>query len=191
MKQLSLFFFFLASICQAQTPALNDHTVCFYYNWYGSNSIDGNNYHWAHPVMPQNDKDTTKKFFPGNGDIGANFYPSNGEYSSADPALIEKHMQEIESAGIGIIAVTWLGENDYTYKSVTPLFDAASRHGIKVCFQIEPIVRKTVFSTCDALDSLSTSLEIILPSTKAKYQIARCSLCTIVMLSRLKNGRSY
>ncbi|HOS47422.1 MAG TPA: alpha-mannosidase [Bacteroidia bacterium] len=151
MKQLLLLFLFLSAICQAQTPSLNDHTVCFYYNWYGSNSIDGNNYHWAHPVMPQNDNDTTKKFFPGNGDIGANFYPSNGEYSSADPALIEKHMQEIESAGIGIIAVTWLGENDYTFKSVTPLLDAASRHGIKVCFQIEPIVRKTVFSTCDAV----------------------------------------
>ena len=51
------------------------HSVCFYYNWYGSNAIDGDNYHWKHPVMPENDKDTTKKIFLGNGDIGANFYP--------------------------------------------------------------------------------------------------------------------
>ena len=151
MKKLSLLFLLICSAFLAQSQKLNNHAVCFYYNWYGSNLIDEHNYHWAHPVIPQNDKDTTKKIFLGRGDIGANFYPANGEYSSGDTSTIEKHMQEVAQAGIGIIAVTWLGVDDYTYKNVVPLLDAASRHGIKVCFQIEPRVRKTVFSTCEAV----------------------------------------
>ena len=101
--------------------------------------------------MPQNDKDTTKTMFEGNGDIGANFYPQSGEYSSADPVVIDKHLSQIASAGIGVIAVTWLGKDDYTYRSVRPILDAAQRYHVKVCFQIEPVVRKTIFTTKDAI----------------------------------------
>jgi glycoprotein endo-alpha-1,2-mannosidase len=149
---LLFFILILGWVAQAQSAdSLNYRAFCFYYNWYGNKATDAKLYHWAHPVMPQNDKDTTKKMFEGNGDIGANFYPQSGEYSSADTQIIEQHVAQIAAAGIGVMAVTWLGADDYTYRSVRPILNAAYRHHIKVCFQIEPVVRKTVLTTKDAI----------------------------------------
>lgn len=130
---------------------LNYNAFCFYYNWYGDIRTDGKLHHWSHQVMPQNDKDTTTKVFAGNGDIGANFYPEAGEYSSADSFVIERHLAQIASAGIGVIAVTWLGQDDYTYRSVPLILNAAERHKVKVCFQLEPVVRKTALTTRAAI----------------------------------------
>ena len=130
------------------------HSVCFYYNWYGSKNSDGDNHHWKHPVMPENDKDTTTKMFLGNGDIGANFYPSAGEYSNCDTNVIKLHMQQIASAGFSIVAVTWLGKDDYTYKSVPLLLKYAAINNLKICFQIEPCVRKTALSTVKEMEFL-------------------------------------
>ncbi len=127
------------------------NSVCFYYNWYGSKSIDGDNYHWKHPVMPENDKDTTKQMFPGNGEIGANYYPSFGEYSNCDSNVIKLHMQQLASAGFSIVAVTWLGKDDYTYKSLPLIFKYAKINNLKICFQIEPCVRKTALSTVNEM----------------------------------------
>lgn len=144
-------------ICISETvfcQQLNHKAVCFYYNWYGSVQEDGKNHHWAHEVMKRNDKDSVKGFFPGAKNIGANYYPQAGEYSSANAAVIEKHMQQIALAGIGVVAVTWLGENDYTFKSVPLLLDAAQKHGIKICFQIEPVVRKNALAVKDAVEFL-------------------------------------
>ena len=157
MKNLFRLFCLLLSISvTAKTPTLNYNAICFYYNWYGNVATDGQIHHWAHPVMPQNDKDTTKQSFPGNGNIGADYYPLAGEYSSADPKVIDKQMQEIAAAGIGVVAVTWLGQNDYTYKSVPLILDAANKYGIKICFQIEPVVRKTALTTPAAFVFLIT-----------------------------------
>ncbi|HNR18447.1 MAG TPA: glycoside hydrolase family 99 protein [Bacteroidia bacterium] len=131
----------------AQNNQLNYNAVCFYYNWYGSVQINGKPYHWAHIVMKQNDKDTATSFFSAEGNIGANFYPEAGEYSSADSSIVDLHMRQIAKAGIGVLAVTWLGKDDYTFNSVLVVLNAAARYAIKICFQIEPVVRKTAFTT--------------------------------------------
>lgn len=154
MKRIIAFIFLFVpgfSIKGQGKNTLNYHAFCFYYNWYGNVQVDGKLYHWSHPVMPQNDKDTAKRSFPGNGNIGANFYPEAREYSSADSAVIEKHLAQIASAGIGVIAVTWLGQDDYTYRSVPLILNAAERHKVKVCFQLEPVVRKTMVTTRAAI----------------------------------------
>lgn len=48
---------------------------------------------------------------PGNhtppNDVASMFYPQLGPYSSRDPAIIDKHMKWISSAGIDVIAVSW------------------------------------------------------------------------------------
>ena len=82
--------------------------------------------------MPENDKDTTTKLFPGNGDIGANYFPELGEYSSADSIVVKTHMQQLAKAGFSIVAVTWLGESDYTYKSLPLIFKYAAQSNLKV-----------------------------------------------------------
>ena len=83
-----LLFLFFISQALGQKNKLNYKAICFYYNWYGSVNVDGAPWHWEHPIMPQNDKDTTRGFYPANGNIGANYYPEAGEYSSADSSVI-------------------------------------------------------------------------------------------------------
>ena len=39
-------------------------------------------------------------------DSGASFYPELGCYSSKDPVVISRHMLQLRSAGIGVIAVS-------------------------------------------------------------------------------------
>lgn len=155
---ISTILFFLLCIPKtySQKNNLNYKAVCFYYNWYGSVKVDGRSWHWEHPIMPQNASDTIIGFYHGNENIGANYYPELGEYSSADSCVVEKHMQQIATAGIGVIAVTWLGEDDYTFKSIPLILDAAYRQGIKVCFQIEPCVRKSAIATRNAVEFLIT-----------------------------------
>jgi glycoprotein endo-alpha-1,2-mannosidase len=154
MKKILLLLFFgsIFFSSAAQNAQLNYHAFCFYYNWYGSPELNGKPWHWAHPVMKKNDSDTTTGYFPGHGDIGSDYYPQLGEYSNADSTVIDQHMQQIASAGIGVIAVTWLGQEDYTFKSVPIILNAAGHYGIKVCFQIEPVVRKSALATRNAVE---------------------------------------
>ncbi|QDH69163.1 glycoside hydrolase family 71/99 protein [Marilutibacter alkalisoli] len=131
--------------------AVNPHAIVFYYNWYGSPEIDGERLHWSHPVLKFNPDDPDRPDIPGNGDIAADFYPALGEYSSADPSVVEAHMRMIAQAGIGIVAVTWLGEDDPSARSLPLLFDAAARHGLRVCFQIEPAARPDIVAARAAI----------------------------------------
>ena len=36
----------------AANITLDDHTISFYYNWYGNPSVDGEMKHWMHPIAP-------------------------------------------------------------------------------------------------------------------------------------------
>ena len=46
----------------AANITLDDHTISFYYNWYGNPSVDGEMKHWMHPIA----------LAPGHsGDVGA------------------------------------------------------------------------------------------------------------------------
>lgn len=150
---LTCLLLLLSGLSQAAAP-LNPRAIAFYYNWYGSPALDGAPLHWAHEVIRENDRDPTRRRIPGDGDIAANFYPQLGEYSSADPAVIERHMAMLASARVGIVAVTWLGVDDPSFRSVRPLLDAAQRHGLRICFQIEPVARKTALDARDAMRDL-------------------------------------
>lgn len=70
---------------------LNYNVHIFYYAWYRSPSFDGFWKHWNHDYLP-NWKKNDKRVFPDGshrppGDIGANYYPSLGCYSSLDPQV--------------------------------------------------------------------------------------------------------
>lgn len=137
---------------RAQAGAgLNPHAIVFYYNWYGSPEVDGKRLHWSHLVLKFKPRDPDLPAIPGGGDIAADYYPALGEYSSADPAVVEAHMRMIAQAGIGIVAVTWLGEHVPSARSLSLLFDAAARHGLRLCFQIEPAARPDVVAARAAI----------------------------------------
>ena len=86
-------------------PPPNYNIHAFYYPWYGNPQFDGKYLHWNHERLPHWDKNIAKKFATDRhvppDDIGASFYPELGCYSSRDPKVIEIHMQQLRTAGVG------------------------------------------------------------------------------------------
>jgi len=107
----------------------------FYYPWYASPSTDGGYGHWNHGVAVRKGP---PKQFPGGDDIGANFYPQLGCYSSNSAADVDRHMKQLRRARVGVIAVSWWGRGSFTDKALPLLFAAAKKHDIAVAFHIEP-----------------------------------------------------
>ena len=133
-----------AQIDHVSTPVnYNVHT--FYYGWYGNPEIDGQYYHWDHLILPHWIDSTWNNAgsYPGGDDIGANFYPQLGCYSSNDPEIINLHMQQIRNAGIGVVALSWWGKDSFTDRSVSTYLDIAQKYGLKIAFHIEPIYKTT------------------------------------------------
>lgn len=86
-------------------PPPNYYVHAFYYAWYGNPKFDGRYIHWDHVQLPHWDAKVAERYPQGRhtppDDIGSNFYPSLGPYSSKDPAVIEAHMQQLRTAAIG------------------------------------------------------------------------------------------
>lgn len=86
-------------------PPPNYYVHAFYYAWYGNPKFDGKYIHWDHPQLPHWDNKVAQGYPQGRhsppDDIGSNFYPSLGPYSSRDPAIVEAHMQQLRTAAIG------------------------------------------------------------------------------------------
>lgn len=86
-------------------PPPNYYVHAFYYAWYGNPKFDGKYIHWDHPQLPHWDSKIAQGYPQGRhsppDDIGSNFYPSLGPYSSRDPAVVEAHMQQLRTAAIG------------------------------------------------------------------------------------------
>jgi hypothetical protein len=94
-------------------PANRNRRVhVFYYPWYGNPATDETGWsHWDHSIIPHWDATTRKQFkydvkYVPPLDIGAMFYPERGPYSSADPAVVERHMAELQNY---VVVVSWWG----------------------------------------------------------------------------------
>jgi len=119
-----------------RAPKVNDGVHAFYYSWFGNPEVDGQYNNWNHQIIPHW-VDTTWNdagSYPGGDDIGANFYPQLGSYSSNDITVINKHMQQIREAGIGVLAFSWWGKGHFSDKSVKKYLDIADTHGLKIAF---------------------------------------------------------
>lgn len=125
------------------TNPVNYNVHTFYYSWYGSPETDGNYDHWNHQIIPHWVDTTWNQAgnYPGGDDIGANYYPQLGCYSSNDPEIIEIHMKQIREAGIGVIAISWWGKGSSSDKSVKTYLDIAHKYHLKLAFHIEPIYK--------------------------------------------------
>ncbi|KAJ8950703.1 hypothetical protein NQ318_012783 [Aromia moschata] len=123
-------------------PNYNVHI--FYYAWYGNIRTDGKYKHWNHKYL-ENWKSETKKKYPTGkhrppNDIGSNYYPYLGCYSSADPRVIDVHLKQISDSGIGVVVVSWTPPNftDSPSTILPVLFDAALKYNVKISIQVEP-----------------------------------------------------
>ena len=87
------------------TPMLNYDVHLFYYPWYGNLDVDGKYLHWNHRYIKHWNPAIATQWPTGShippDDIGSNFYPLLGPYSSKDPKVVDKHMQQIRKSGAG------------------------------------------------------------------------------------------
>jgi glycoprotein endo-alpha-1,2-mannosidase len=144
---ISLLCFSLCSVRAGDSqPCYDVHA--FYYPWYGNPQTDKFHYHWNHQ---QSVKEGQPKNYPGGDDIGADFYPKLGCYSSNSDRDLNAHMLMLRRARTGVICSSWWGKDSYTDKAVPQLLDAAAQHNIKVCFHIEPFPGRNAQTTRDAI----------------------------------------
>ncbi len=128
---------------------LSQRVHTFYYPWYGNPEFDGEYIHWRHHLMTYDH--VPQHTYPGGDDIGADFYPMDGPYSSHDPAAIRRQMKYLKQAGIGVISVSWLGKDCFEGKGLPLLMDIAAEHDILVNFHIEPVIQKSVQTIREAI----------------------------------------
>ena len=134
------------------TP-VNYRVHTFYYPWYSNPADDLQYAHWNHEYIPNWDKKDQTVYPTGRhqppDDIGANFYPLLGCYSSKNDETIDQHMRWISEAGIGVAVITWYPpeQADKEGKPFDQLFpkylDMAGKFQLKVAFHIEPYEGRT------------------------------------------------
>ncbi len=145
-----LFLTFIPNVAQGATASapqsIEGHV--FYYGWYGNPDADGAWRAWNHHIFL---RDGLGAAYTPPEDIGANFYPADGLYSSNNRDDIARQMRQIKQAGCGVIAATWWGQNDYTDTSLELLFDVAAEHDLQVCFHVEPFPGRNAETVREAL----------------------------------------
>ncbi|XP_044129546.1 glycoprotein endo-alpha-1,2-mannosidase [Bufo gargarizans] len=129
-------------------PAPNYDFHVFYYTWYGNPSFDGKYIHWNHEKLKHWDAKIASNYPTGKHnppeDIGSNFYPELGLYSSRDPSILEAHMKQMRSAAIGVISLSWYppqtsDDSGIPAENLVPtVLDIAQKYSLKVTFHIEP-----------------------------------------------------
>jgi len=158
------------SISKKQNPEsnnLNYNVHAFYYAWYGAPETDKKWVHWNHQYIPPWDKNDHNVYPTGAhvppSDIGANFYPELGPYSSRDPSVIETHMRMMSETNIGVISVSWYppglaDENGLPTDSLIPvLLDAANKFNMKLCLHVEPYEGRNASNFKHYLDYVNTN----------------------------------
>lgn len=115
--------------------------LTFYYPWYGG--ARG----WRHWHDCGHDPNRVRPdpAYPGRvrRDIDAADYPAAGPYDSLDPATIQRHCDELASAGVDGIITSWWGPGTYEDSAVPLELAAAASNGLRVSayfeiFQIFP-----------------------------------------------------
>ncbi len=135
MRFLCAILLMLATLgCSNSLPDSRVHA--FYYPWYGTPDLDGEFRHWAHDQMGDVDDRVS---YPGAENIGADFYPEGGCYSSNDPVVLDRQMKQLRDAGVGTLSVSWWGEGSFEDAALPALFDAAAKAGLLVSLHLEPL----------------------------------------------------
>nr|CAD7456120.1 unnamed protein product [Timema tahoe] len=127
---------------------VNYNVHIFYYVWYENILLDGHWKHWNHEYLPNWKKEDGKVYPTGTheppSDIGSNFYPALGCYSSRDLLIIDTHMKQIKDAKIGVLVASWYppgmsdSEGEPQETIFLTLLNAAHRYDLKVAPHIEP-----------------------------------------------------
>jgi hypothetical protein len=136
----------LPAASPAQSPPAQGQAqvVAFYYPWYGTPAGDGAYLHWSQDGHTPPD------------DIASSYYPARDLYSSSDKLVLAAQMDDIRSAGIGEIAVSWWGQGSPEDERLPAVIAAANADGIQVAAHLEPYAGRTVASTVSDVAYLRT-----------------------------------
>jgi hypothetical protein len=124
-------------------PPLHGTAVAtFFYPWYASAAHDGAWRHWDEGGHTPPD------------DVGSDYYPMRGAYSSSDPAVLDSQMGDLQASGIGEAVVSWWGQGSYEDQALPAVINAAAHHGVVVGIQIEPYDGRSPTSVTSDFDYL-------------------------------------
>ncbi|HEY0415587.1 MAG TPA: hypothetical protein VGC78_04305 [Gaiellaceae bacterium] len=121
----------LALVLPATAGAAN-RVSTFYYPWYGTTAEDGLFEHWSQDGHAP------------PGDIASAYYPALGVYSSSDRLVVGAQMDEIRSAGIDEVAVSWWGRGSPEDARMPLVVAAARSRGLGIAAHLEPYAGRTV-----------------------------------------------
>jgi glycoprotein endo-alpha-1,2-mannosidase len=139
----------------------NIHT--FYYLWYGNVENDMQYNHWNHEVLPHWTPSVNERYpqvglrFEPPTHTHSPFYPSRGPYSSRDPKTILEHFYDIRASKIGVIVLSWWGQESRaestdtqgvsTDSAIPLILSLAEQTGdIKVALHLEPYMGRSALS---------------------------------------------
>ena len=127
----------LGALC-APASARAGTVAIFYYPWYGTPAADGSWQHWDQNVHRP------------PADLYSSFFPASGVYSSSDPAVVDRQMTQIASAGIDEVVVSWWGRGSAEDLRLPLVVATARHHGLLVGIHMEPYPDRSAASV--ALD---------------------------------------
>ncbi|CAB4057070.1 MANEA [Lepeophtheirus salmonis] len=142
----------------SQNISISTDVHIFYYGWYGNPSYDDGKWiHWNHRVLP-----------PPPDDIGANFYPQLGPYSSRNHEVIRYHVEMIRRSGCGVLVYSWYppsSNDDQSFSSssdelLPSLLDIAEEVNIKVALHVEPFIGRNASTFRLALEYVVRRFEL-------------------------------
>src|SRR5438067_224339 len=84
-------------------------------------------------------------------DIGANFYPAGGLYSSLDPAVLGHQARQMAAAGVDTVVSSWWGQGAYEDWMLPDLITAVSGAGLHLAIHLEPYKGRTAASVASDL----------------------------------------
>ena len=145
----------------------------FYYPWYGNPTFDNSYIHWNHDILPHWQESVNKKFEigkmynPDENEIGANFYPKLGAYSSQDSTIIKSHFHSLLAINVSVLIVSWhspeaiknnpnkafAAKDKVTANNLDLLFEIANLkefdygNSIKIAIHLEPYNGRNAEST--------------------------------------------
>ena len=138
------------------------HAQIFYYPWYGNIKNDGKYIHWNHDILPHWNENVNKQYKigkeydPNYDEIGANYYPYLGTYSSKDINVIRQHFKWLLSVNVTVIIASWHSPNNdaifaekdkITTNNLDILFQVANEYDIKICIHMEPYDNRNAETT--------------------------------------------
>jgi hypothetical protein len=104
-------------------PDLDRHFIFEYYPWY---SGPPEYLHWNYlDRVPPND-------------LSSVYMPRLGAYDVRSPAVIEQHARWIRETGVGAVALSWWGHDNFMDAAVPLIMDVMKDYDLKVTFALEP-----------------------------------------------------